>query len=444
MDVARLNSAHGTHGEHREVVTTIRRIASEVGRPVAVLQDLAGPKIRIGEIAEGSATLETGARFTLTTRAVAGDAEAVSVTYPDLPRDVQPADTILLGDGALELEVEAVTGEDVRCRVVVGGLLSSKKGINVPTRSLRVRAFTEKDRADLAFGIDAGVDFVALSFVRDPADVLEVRRFLEERRASVPLVAKIEKHEALDRFDAILETVDAVMVARGDLGVETPLERVPRVQKRLIRGSNRAGKPVVTATQMLRSMVESPRPTRAEVTDVANAILDGTDAVMLSEETAVGRYPVQAVATMRRIAEDAEGVFPFDVWKERLGREATRTVPESVSLAACELAEDVGAAAIVAFTQSGSTARHVSKYRPRAPILAPTPVEATYRRLALVWGVVPVRTRPLATTDEMTREALEAAVRTGLVRSGEKVVIVAGVPVGVPGATNSIQTQVAP
>jgi pyruvate kinase len=444
MDVARINFSHGARGEHRERIRALRDVAERTGRPVAILQDLAGPKIRIGAIAGGSATLEKGADFTLTTRSVPGDARSVTVTYGDLPADVRPGDKIFLADGALELEVVETTGEEVRCRVVVGGVLTSRKGINLPTRSVRVPMFTEKDREDLAFGIEEGVDLVALSFVRDPEEVRGVRRFLEERGAAIPLLAKIEKHEALARFEEILDVVDGVLVARGDLGVETPLEAVPRVQKSLIHRSNRSGKPVITATQMLRSMVESPRPTRAEATDVANAVLDGTDAVMLSEETAIGRFPVEAVETMRRIVEDAEEGFPFDLWEQRLGDTGAHSTAEAVSLAACRLAQDLEAAAIVAFTQSGSTARLLSKHRPRAPILAATPLEETYRRLALVWGVVPLRTGSWRTRAEMTRAAVEAAKGTGRVRAGDRVVVIAGAPVGVPGTTNLIEVQTAP
>jgi pyruvate kinase len=442
MNVARLNFSHGTQSEHGEVITIIRRIARQLDRPIAILQDLAGPKIRIGEIATGAITLEPGAVFTLTNRPVPGNEREVSITYPDLPNDVQPGDCLLLNDGALELEVVETTDLDITCRVIIGGPLSSHKGINLPTRSIKAPSLTDKDREDLAFGIEHEVDYVALSFVRTAADVLEARRFMQERGSAIPLIAKVEKHEALINIDEIIQVVDGIMVARGDLGVETPLERVPLVQKMLIKKSNRAGKPVITATQMLRSMVDNPRPTRAEVTDVANAILDGTDAVMLSEETAVGKYPAEAATMMARIAEDAESGFPFDTWMPQLEVGDEKPLPEAVSHAACNLADDINAAAIVTFTQSGSTAQLVAKYRPRRPIVAPTPLEKTYRRLALIWGVVPILTEGMENTDGMIDKAFTAALKSGLVQRGQKVVIIAGVPVGVLGSTNLIKAEV--
>jgi len=442
MNVARLNFSHGTHSEHGEVITAIRRIAAQLDQPIAILQDLAGPKIRIGEIEAGSMTLESGSVFTLTARPVLGNEREVSITYPDLPKDVQPGDTLLLSDGALELEVLEATGQDIKCRVIIGGPLSSHKGINLPTRSIKAPSLTEKDRDDLTFGIEQEVDYVALSFVRSAADVLEAKRFMQERGSAIPVIAKVEKHEALNNIDEIIQVVDGVMVARGDLGVETPLERVPLVQKMLIEKSNRAGKPVITATQMLRSMVDNPRPTRAEVTDVANAILDGTDAVMLSEESAIGKYPEEAVKMMARIAEDAESGFPFDAWGQRFEAKSEKALPEAVSQAACKLAENINAAAIITFTQSGSTAQLVAKYRPRRPILAPTPLERTYRRLALIWGVVPILSEAMKNTDEMIDKAFAATLKSRLVERGQKVVITAGAPVGVPGTTNLIKAEV--
>jgi pyruvate kinase len=306
MDVARLNFSHGTPNEHGRTISDLRKIARRLGRPVAVLQDLAGPKIRIGPVRNGPVTLEAGASFTLTARKVPGDERTVSLNYPGLVADVRKGDALLLSDGALELEVVGVEGRDILCRVVIGGPLNSYKGVNLPARTLRTPSLTAKDRADLRFGLSKEVDYVALSFVRDAKDIASVRRHMKRCGGSAPVIAKIEKHEALDNMDAILAAADGLMVARGDLGVEIPLERIPRVQKDLIRKSREAGKPVITATQMLRSMVDSPRPTRAEVTDVANAILDGTDAVMLSEETAVGKHPVEAVSMMARIAREAE------------------------------------------------------------------------------------------------------------------------------------------
>ena len=442
MNVARLNFSHGTRAEHSEVLDTIRRAAKRMGRFIAILQDLAGPKIRIGPIAAGSMRIESGALLTLTAREVPGDEREVSITYPDLAQDVEPGDAILVSDGALELKVLETTAEDIACRVTRGGPLGSHQGINLPGRSLRVPSLTDKDREDLLFGIQQGVDYVALSFVRRTADVLEAGQFMEEHGTNIPLIAKIEKHEALDDIGAIVQEADGVMVAWGDLGVETPLEKVPLVQKLLIQKSNQAGKPVITATQMLRSMVDSTQPTRAEVADVANAVLDGTDALMLSEETAVGSYPVEATDMMRRIAEDAELSFPFDAWMQRLHVKGLKTLPEAVGYAACDLAEDIDAASIITFTQSGSTARLVAKYRPHHPILAVTPLEETYRRLSLVWGVVPILSDGMRNTDEMMDKAFAAALKSGLIRRGQKVVITAGAPVGISGTTNLIKVDV--
>ncbi|HEX3034091.1 MAG TPA: pyruvate kinase [Thermodesulfobacteriota bacterium] len=439
MNVARLNFSHGTQSEHGEVITEVRSISKRLGYPVAILQDLAGPKIRIGEIEGGSITLESGETFILTNRQVKGNKHEVSITYPDLPKEIQPGDTLLLSDGALELEVLQTDGTDIESRVIIGGPLSSHKGINLPTRSIRASSFTNKDKNDLAFGIEQEVDYVALSFVRAASDILEVRRFIEDRGCDIPIIAKIEKHEALEKIDEIIEAVDGIMVARGDLGVEIPLEKVPLVQKMLIEKSNRAGKPVITATQMLRSMVDNPRPTRAEVTDVANAILDGTDAVMLSEETAMGNYPVEAVEMMAKIAEDAELGFPYHLWIYRFESKNVKTVPEAVSHAACSLAENIDASSIVTFTYSGSTARLVSKYRPRRPILALTPLEKTYRQLALTWGVTPILGQKMNGTDKMIEKVTEIALKSGLTKRGERVVITAGLPLGVPGTTNLIK-----
>ena len=442
MDVARLNFSHGTHADHREVVEAIRRISTAHGRPVAVLQDLSGPKIRIGPMAEGTVDIETGSMLTLTARQVPGDAREVSVSHPALPRGVSSGDTILLADGALELEVLETTAEDIRCDVRIGGPLSSHKGVNIPTSSLDVPSLTDKDMTDLAFGIQCGVDYIGLSFVRTATDLHEARRIVEAHGRAVPLVAKIEKHEAVANMDEIIDAADGIMVARGDLGVETPLERGPLVQKRLIERSNLAGKPVITATQMLRSMVENPRPTRAEVTDVANAVLDGTDAVMLSEETAVGAYPVESVAMMARIAQDAESALAFTSQPWDAGPQVAASLGESVGRAACDLARHIDAAAIITFTQSGSTPKLVAKHRPRQLILAPTPLESSYRRLSLVWGVAPILSEAAKDTDEMLRKALDESLKSGLVRKGQRVVITSGVPMGVPGSTNLIEVHV--
>ena len=444
MNVARLNFSHGTHEEHAANIRSIREISGRLGRSVAILQDLAGIKLRLGDVAAGKVRVETGSRFTLTSRTVPGDAHEVSVAYPDLPRSVWPGDTILLADGDVELQALDTNDRDIVCRVVAGGTISSHKGINLPTRSIDAPSLTEKDLRDLAFGIDQGVDFIALSFVRRAENVTDARKRIEDRGASIPLIAKIEKHEALANIDSIVAASDGIMVARGDLGVETPLQHVPLLQKMLIVKANRAGKPVITATQMLRSMVDCPRPTRAEAADVANAILDGTDAVMLSEETASGRYPVESLAMMVRIAEDAETAFPYEAWRARITEAGVQSLQEAVADAACTLADDMGAAAIVACTQSGGAARLVARHRPRQPILAMTPLEQTCLRLALVWGVVPIPIDPPKSTDELMDRVPATAAASGHVRSGDAIVITAGIPVGVSGSTNTIKAALVP
>jgi pyruvate kinase len=379
----------------------------------------------------------------LTSRTVPGDAHEVSVGSTGLLKNVRPGDRLLLSDGEVELFVEDANGADIRCRVVSGGPLSSHKGISLPARSADASGLTAKDQEDLALGVTQGMDYAALSFVRSADDIRQARAFLAARGASTPIIAKIENHAAVSHVDEILAESDGIMVARGDLGVETPLEHVPLLQKMLIEKANRAGKPVITATQMLLSMVENPRPTRAEVGDVANAILDGTDAVMLSEETAAGRYPAEAVATMKRIAEDTESAFPFEQWMRRFEDRSLQTLPEAVAGAACELAEHIGAAAIVAWTESGATARLVAKHRPRRPILALSTSPATARRLTLIWGVIPLVAEEGRNTDAMMEKAPALAVAIGLVRPGDKVVITAGIPMGVPGSTNLIKAAVA-
>jgi len=356
-----------------------------------------------------------------------------------LPRVVHPGDPILLNDGAVELRVEETTETEVRCRVIVGGSLSSHKGINLPTRSIAIPAFTAKDRRDLEFGIREGVDFVALSFVKSASDIEKVKQFLKDEKSEIPVIAKIEKHEALDALDEILEVTDGVMVARGDLGVEIPLEKIPVAQKRIIRKANAAGKPVITATQMLRSMVESPRPTRAEVTDVANAIFDGTDGVMLSEETSVGRYPVEAVATMSRIVEAAEA----DVSPGITGRRETDAMMNNLPDAACEAAARaalaIQAKGIVVFTQSGTTARLISRYRPSAPILAFTSSETVRRRMALLWGVIPKRMDPVERTGQLIAQLEQILRKEGWASSGDRFVILFGFPINRKGPTNMVK-----
>ena len=444
LSVARLNFSHGTHGEHAEVVADVRRISEKLDRPVAVLQDLSGPKIRTGPMAAADVELVPGEAFVLTSRNVPGDGREVGLTWPELVQNVTPGDDLLLADGALRLSVERHDDTDITCRVEVGGPLSSHKGINLPGRSIDVPILTEKDRVDLAFGLELGVDLVAVSFVRSGADLKMVRGLCRELgHPDVPLIAKIEKHEALANIDEIVAAADGIMVARGDLGVEIPIEQVPRAQKMVIRKANAAGRPVITATQMLQSMVTAPRPTRAEVTDVANAILDGTDAVMLSEESTIGRHPVLAVETMARIAADVEQEFPHTEWLRKFPFDGAENLDDAVALAAVELAEDIGAAAIIICTLSGGTARMVMKRRPRPVLLALTPDLATQRRLAVGWGVRPLLMDASDNFQELEAEAISRAVAAGVVKPGESVVLTAGLPFRVRGTTNLIKVAVA-
>jgi len=444
MDVARLNFSHGTREEHREVIRTIRQISREKGKEVGILQDLAGPKIRVGNIRGGAANLRPNSEFVLTNRQVLGDEREVSVSLPDLPSLVREGDTILLSDGALELKVLSRDAHDIRCRVVVGGPLGAHKGINLPATTLSIPALTEKDKEDMQFGIGEEVDFMALSFVRDASDIQEAREILERMGSDIPLIAKIEKHEALDHLDEIVAAADGIMVARGDLGVEISLEDIPMLQKNIIGKANLAGKPVITATQMLGSMVENPRPTRAEVTDVANALLDGTDAVMLSEETAMGKFPTEAVAMMAKIAVRTERKSWWAYKKESpaSGRKIRGDISDAISHATRSVALDISARAIITCTTSGSTARQVSKYRPPVPILAISPHLKTVRRLSLSWGVVALLSAAYFDTDDMIDKAIERAVQSGMVNRGDTVVITAGIRVGVPGSTNMLKATV--
>ncbi len=444
MNVCRLNFSHGSHEEHAALIRDIRAVSERLSAPVAILQDLAGPKIRTGDIAGGgTVTLAEGAELTLTSRDVPGDAREVGLTYPDLPHNVRLGDVILLADGAMQLKVETVTETDVRCRVEVGGELGSHKGINLPGRSLNAPILSDKDKDDLAFGLAQGVDLVALSFVRTAHDVHTVKKHIAAAKKDTPLIAKIEKFEALDNIDEIVAAADGIMVARGDLGVEIPLEKVPRAQKLLIAKANAAAKPVITATQMLKSMVDSPRPTRAEVTDVANAIYDGTDAIMLSEETAVGRYPVGAVEVMTRVAQDVESDFDYGAWLERREADSKLSFSAAVAHTAVEMARDIDAAAILTCTTSGSTTRLVARYRPAQTLLAITPNRETALRLALVHGAVPLLVEAAEDAGELERLAVAAALQAGYVKPGQPVVITAGLPFHVAGTTNLIKVATA-
>ena len=435
MSVARLNFSHGSHEDHGEMIKKIRAASISLGRPVAILQDLCGPKIRIGEIPGAGIQLAVGQKLILTTDKRPAEGNRVPVTYTSLPSQVKPGDRILLADGLMDLTVDQTTATDIVCTVVTGGVLTSHKGINLPSSSLDIPAMTEKDRRDLVFGLDMDVDYIALSFVRAAADIHAIKKIIHRHGKQTPVIAKIEKHEALDNIDAIMAAADGIMVARGDLGVEIPLEKVPNIQKKLVHKANNLGKPVVIATQMLRSMVESPRPTRAEAADVANGVLDGADAVMLSEETASGKYPVEAVQFMARIAESAEEKFPHKKYLQMVPNHGTA---EAVSYAASILAKNLRASAIVATTRSGSTAAHITRYRPVQPIIALSPDEATVRRLALYWGCLPFFLPTIEDTDEMVEQAALAAMEKGHVRKGERLVITAGRPIWKTGTTNML------
>ncbi|HCW51389.1 MAG TPA: pyruvate kinase [Clostridiales bacterium] len=442
MDVARFNLSHGARAEHLARLETLRRAESRTeGRRVGVLFDLRGPEIRLGTFEDGPVTLTDGRLFTFTTERVPGGPERVSVDYPGLPSLCRPGDVVLLDDGNLSLEVVEVRERDVVCRVLSGGVLGDRKKLNLPGRNLDVPYLSPKDAEDLETAVSVGADFVAASYTRTAEDIVLVRDFLRARGGRQMVVAKIECQAALDNLDDIIAACDAVMVARGDLGVEVPEEDVPVIQKDIIARAVRAGRPVITATQMLESMVSRPRPTRAEASDVANAILDGTDAVMLSGETAVGRYPVEAVRIMARIAERADAALINSRPREYLHSQARRTITDSIGFATCQAAQDLEASAIIAATQSGQTARMIARYRPGPPVIAATTDERVARRLALSWGVRSMVVQRAANTDEMIDMSVDAALERGLIQEGEVVLITAGIPTGIPGTTNMLKVH---
>lgn len=443
MNVARLNFSHGDFDEHGNRINVIRQACKELGKTVAILLDTKGPEIRTGKLAVEPIELVQDEYLTLTTEEILGDKNRISITYADLPKDVQVGSTILIDDGLIGLTVVEVQGTEIKCLIVNGGTIKSKKGVNVPGVRISLPGITEKDANDIIFGIGQDIDFIAASFVRKASDVLEIRELLERHNAGhINIISKIENQEGVDNLDEILEVSDGLMVARGDLGTEIPAEDVPLVQKMMIEKANCAGKPVITATQMLDSMQRNPRPTRAEASDVANAIFDGTDAIMLSGETAAGKYPVESVLTMSRIAEKAESALNY---RELFLKQSTiqeTSVTEAISQAVTISALDLNAKAIISSTESGHTARVVSKYRPEAPIVAVTTEDRTMRRLALTWGVTPVKGKQASTTDEMFDYAIQGGVDSGLVSEGDLVVITAGVPLGRSGSTNLIKVSV--
>ncbi len=440
LNVARLNFSHGTHEQHAATIADLRRIALETKSHLAILQDLPGPKVRTGPLAGNveCVRLENGANFALVTHPIDGTFEAVSAAYEGLARDVEVGKRLYLADGAIALRILAKTDDRVETRVEVGGELRAQQGINYPDGTLSIDAVTDRDFEHLAFGLEAGVDWVAVSFVKTAEDVRRVKRFIAERGKNVPVIAKIEKHEALEAIDEIVDAADGIMVARGDLGIEIPLERVPLAQKDLIARANRVSKPVITATQMLESMISSPRPTRAEATDVANAIIDGTDAVMLSGETARGAYPVEAVHTMATIAREIEREYPHEELRGRRMEIAVRSVETSIAEGAAQMAEELGLTFIVTGTTTGNTARHISSFRPRARIVAMTPIVEVARRLSLIWGVEALVVEAYRYFETLIDVVEARMLRENLAESGEIIAITSGMPVGA-GGTNVLK-----
>jgi len=441
VNVFRLNFSHGTLLEHGQEIKRIRQVARAMNQNVAVMQDLRGPKIRLGMLGQAQVLLKTGAVVRMFSGQKSSQDNMLPVSYPRLTEEVKKGDRILLGDGEIELRVLGIDAGKLVCKVVVGGTTASKKGVNLPSERLSISAITDKDRRDLAFGVQAGVDYVALSFVREARHIDQLRRMIKRAGAEIPIIAKIESFQALKNIDEIIQAADGVMVARGDLGVEVPLEEVPPLQKMIIRKANLCARPVITATQMLKSMVENKRPTRAEVTDVANAIYDGTDAVMLSEETTIGKYPVEAVKTMRRIAREAEkhwegckGIKTFDFVH-------TRSIPEAISHAAARMSEEMQVKAIITPTRTGLTARLVSRFKPKVPILAISPHQDTVKRLALVWGVEARYIPDMEKSHDLLETACKCGRRFLGLKPGELVVITGGLPISAPGTTNVVQVR---
>lgn len=443
MDAARINFSHGTYETHAETIAKLKQAREELNAPIPLILDTKGPEIRVKTFKEDKVRLEEDATFTLTTRDVEGDVNIVSVTYADLPKDVHRGSRILIDDGLIELKVEDITEMDVVCKVINGGVVKSRKGVNLPGVEVNLPSLMEKDIEDLKFGVENGFDIVAASFIRSAEDVLKIRRVLEENGGGqMHIISKIENQQGVENIDKILEASDGIMVARGDLGVEIPPEEVPLVQKILIAKANRIGKPVITATQMLESMVHSPRPTRAEANDVANAIFDGSDAIMLSGETAAGAYPLEAVATMARIALKAESAVDYAAKLANTTEPARVNITNAISMAACATAAELKTAAITTVTKSGFTARMISRYRPACPLIASTSDETVWRQMNLIWGC-----KPMLYTGELPRggvfdTALEIAVKSGLLKNGDTVVSALGMPLGFSGATNTLRVDI--
>lgn len=442
MSVARLNFSHGEHEEHQRRLEALRQVALHAEVPLAIMLDTKGPEIRTGRLKNGKVTLKNGQSFVLTTRAVPGDNQEVSISYAGLPSEVSPGTSILLADGLINLTVLSASSTDIVCQVINGGVLGEKKGVNVPGVRIKLPFLSEKDVQDINFGIDHDIDFIAASFVRSAGDVLSIRRILEARDANIDIIAKIESQSGVDNLDDIIKVSDGIMVARGDLGVEIPAEEVPLVQKTIMEKCSKFGKPVIIATQMLDSMIKNPRPTRAEVSDVANAIFDGADAIMLSGETAAGSYPVEAVQTMARIAVRSEQALPYHEILRRKRPLGTISVTDAISYATCSAAASLGISAIITATSIGSTARMVAKYRPQADIFAVTTHPEVVRKLLLIWGVCPVLTGQTQGTDALFEESLNRCLEKGYIKKGDMVVLTAGSPSGFPGSTNLLKVQV--
>lgn len=444
MNASRHNFSHGDHEEHGGRIRLVQQLSKELNKPVSIILDTKGPEIRTGSFAEGKVELKEGDSFVIKCgEDVLGDKTQCSVSYKDLYKDVVPGNMILIDDGLVGLKVQKVEGKDIHCIVRNSGMVGSKKGVNVPGVSINLPAITEKDVDDLKFGIKIGVNIVAASFVRKASDVLQVRKVLNENEGEHVLIfSKIENQEGVNNLDEILKFSDGIMVARGDLGVEIPIEQVPLVQKMIIEKCNYVGKPVITATQMLDSMMRNPRPTRAEASDVANAIFDGTDCIMLSGETANGKYPVEAVKTMSRIAEEAEKKLNYEASLKKKRKEHIPNVSNAISLAACNTAMELNASAIITATQSGYTAKNVSKYRPECPIIAITPYESVAKNLAVIWGVCPIVAENSEGTDELIDKSINAALKENLVSKGDLVVFAAGIPINQVGSTNMLQVNV--
>ncbi|MCR3955081.1 MAG: pyruvate kinase [Gudongella sp.] len=442
VNVCRMNFSHGDHAEHKVRMDRVKKVREEMGLPIAIMLDTKGPEIRLGDFKDGVVEIQQGQEFTLTTRDILGDETIIGVTYKDMPKDVEVGGIILIDDGLVEFRIKEITDTDIIMEALNGGTLKNHKGVNVPNVNINLPALTEKDISDIKFGIENDVDFIAASFVRKASDVNDIRRILEENGGlNIDIISKIENQQGLDNIAEIIHVSDGIMVARGDLGVEVPTEEIPLIQKDLIRMCNKAGKPVITATQMLDSMIRNPRPTRAEVTDVANAIIDGSSAVMLSGETAAGKYPLEAVRTMYNIAINTENSLDYKEMLKVRSIDNEITTTNAISKATVNTASDLGAKAIITATSSGYTSKAISKFRPRAPIIAATTKKSVVRKMALEWGVYPVLAPESKSTDEVIELSIKSSLDAGFVDEGDLVVITAGIPVGLAGTTNMIKVH---